>query len=435
MSYSLTDSERAALTRVQERGAAPESRHARIILMSANGSPVSDIAAAVSLSTRQVHYWRRKWREQGLALFADDITGASGVQAAAEPAPEVIAPESEIEDAPEAEPESEAAPEMVEPRLPLILADRVGMLPDDPMAEAGRKALFFHFERMLLNEPGSRLGEDIEAVHDMRVATRRMRSAMRLFKPFFKRGTLKPFRRELRQTARVLGDVRDLDVFIEKAQCFASDNPDVTLDPLFGIWEKSRRKARRALIAHLDSKGFARFVRQFHAFLTTPGEGAKKISDQGVTAFRVRHIAPRLIYEHYEQVRAYDTVIEGAPVAVLHALRIDFKRLRYTLEFFEEVLGPDARDVIKEVKVMQDHLGDLHDTEVVLEVLRDIIDRHNARYSGIPLFMRPDFSGVAAYAVAKEAEQQQLIETFPAVWARFNRDEMRQKLALAVAVL
>ena len=95
--------------------------------------------------------------------------------------------------------------------------------------------------------------------------------------------------------------------------------------------------------------------------------------------YQVRHIAPRLIYEHYERVRAYETVLDGAPISTLHALRIDFKRFRYTLEFFEEVLGPEIKSVIKETKIMQDHLGDLNDTQVAGDMLREIIDESPAR--------------------------------------------------------
>lgn len=65
-----------------------------------------------------------------------------------------------------------------------------GVLPDDPMSEAGRKVLRFHFGRMLEHEPGTRLGDDIEELHDMRVATRRMRSAFRVFTSYFDRDAL-----------------------------------------------------------------------------------------------------------------------------------------------------------------------------------------------------------------------------------------------------
>jgi CHAD domain-containing protein len=414
MSHSLTEEQRAIVAYYRDHGTESESRRAQIILMHLEDASTQHIAAAVSLSTSQVRHWRREWEKRGIDIFP--------------PLPD----ENDVYETEQAEPR----PGVDTPRLVLDLRDTVGMLPDDPMAEAGRKALFFNFERMLLHEPGSRLGEDIEAVHDMRVATRRMRSAFRLFAPFFKATTIKPFRQELRHIAGVLGTVRDLEVFLEKAQRFADSTPDTDLTPLMQAWTKRLDKARDALIEELDSKRFARFVNRFYAFLITPGKGAVPLPEPGdAVAYQVRHVAPRLIYEHYERVRAYEPVLEDAPVGTLHALRIDFKRLRYAVEFFEEVLGPEAKSFIKEIKTMQDHLGDLNDAEVAGGVLRDFVDRHNAQHSGTPLFMRPDISGVVVYAAATEAERQRLLDTFPAAWAAFTREDVRRDLALAVAVL
>ncbi|MBN2305093.1 MAG: CHAD domain-containing protein [Anaerolineae bacterium] len=471
MSYTLTDAERHALQTVRESGTPAEIRRAQIILMSADDTPTAEIAAAVELSAGQVRRWRREWQERGLGIFPDldapaDSLDASEAVVAAIIDDEFTALESAFDDvvaaveepgdgdlesalddafdtdeasAEESEPEPEPAPEPVPgvdvPRLPLDLRESVGILPGDAMAEAGRKALFFHFERMLKHEPGSRLGVDIEAVHDMRVATRRMRSAFRLFKPFYKKGVIHPYLDGLRRVGDALGEVRDLDVAIEKAGRFQADHPDLTLDPLLTAWNKRRSKARRTLITRLDSKDFARFVDKFHTFLTTPGKGAKPIPSDAVSAYQVRHIAPRLIYAHYEQVRAYDTVLDGAPIETLHALRIDFKRFRYALEFFADVLGPEARQVIEDVKIMQDHLGDLNDACVAADALRDFVDAHHVRYSGVPLFMRPDISGVLAYAAAQQDEQRRLLDTFPAAWEHFNRARLRRDLALAVAAL
>jgi CHAD domain-containing protein len=106
-------------------------------------------------------------------------------------------------------------------------------------------------------------------------------------------------------------------------------------------------------------------------------------------------------------------------------LRIDFKRFRYALEIFEEVLGPEIKNVIKDTKIMQDHLGDLNDTRVAGEVLQGITTDYQQQYSGVPVFLRPDLGGVATYAAAQQAEQQRLMEAFPAVWANFNRDAVR----------
>ena len=413
----ISDQDRAVLIHFQTHGTPAESRRARIVLMRAEGASTADIAAAVALSASRVRHWTRAWNQQGLDIFPDQTGNDNAPQADAEEAAAAPVPGVDM------------------PRLPLELRDTVGMSPDDPMAEAGRKALFFHFERMLLNEPVSRLGEDIEGVHDMRVATRRMRSALGLFGPFFDEKTIEPFRRDLRTIAGALGTVRDLDVFKEKAERFMADHPDADLTPLLDGWEQRYAKARRKLIATLDKGKYARFVDRFHEFLITPGAGALASEPGDVAAYQVRHVAPRLIYEHYEQVRAYETVAGNGAISTLHALRIDFKRLRYTLEFFEEVLGSEARGVINEIKTMQDHLGDLNDADVAETMLREFVDHHNQAYSGVPLVMRPDISGVLAYAAAKDEEKRRLLDTFPKAWAHFNRDKVRRDLALAVSVL
>ena len=92
-----------------------------------------------------------------------------------------------------------------------------GITRDDTMAEAARKTLRYHFHQMLDNEAETRLGEDIEALHDMRVATRRMRTAFRVFADFLDADATAPYRKSLKRVGRALGEVRDLDVFRGKA--------------------------------------------------------------------------------------------------------------------------------------------------------------------------------------------------------------------------
>ena len=422
MVYQLTDAERAALATIHADGSPSEARRAAIILLSSDGQSPSAIAPDVGLSVSAVYYWRREWSQRRLGIFHEPVP------------PEGTSTQSG--EGPANPPEPEEQPGVNAPRLPLELRDTVGMLPDDSMAEAGRKALHFHFERMLCNEPIARLGEDIEGVHDMRVATRRMRSAFRLFAPFFDPEAINPLVRGLRRTAAALGEVRDLDVFREKAERFASKKPGADLTPLFTTWQVDYDTARGALIAALNDRRFARFVERLHAFVTTPGAGSLAVQrGDGIEAYQVRHVAPRLIYEHYERVRAYETLVDTAPIATLHALRIDFKRLRYAMEFFEEVLGPEAKLVIKEIKTLQDHLGDLNDTSVAAQVLDDFITAQQNAHSGVPQFLRPDISGVLAYADFQAVEQRRLLDTFPEAWASFNREEVRRSLALAVAVL
>ena len=329
------------------------------------------------------------------------------------------------------QPEEVVEPEAAPPRKRLKAP---GILPDDPMSEAGRKVLRFHFERMLEHEPGTRLGEDIEELHDMRVATRRMRSAFRVFSPYFDPDVLKPFLKGLKRTGGALGSVRDLDVFMEKAQRYLDGLPEEgrsSLDPLLANWQEEREAARAQMLAYLDGKKYQQFTRDFGEFLLTEGAGALPVPADKPLPHRVCHLVPTLIYGRYQVVRGYETVVEDAAIETLHALRIDCKRLRYSLEFFREVLGPEAEDVIREVVIIQDHLGNLHDADVACGLLVGFLDG----WAKAEQRERINVSGVASYLVAKQNELRELIESFPEAWQHFNRSEVRRKLALAVSVL
>jgi hypothetical protein len=143
--------------------------------------------------------------------------------------------------------------------------------PTDTLAEAGRKVMRQHFVAMLKQEEDTRHGEDIEALHDMRVATRRMRASFEVFGNAFEAKALKPHLKGLRATGRFLGRVRDLDVFMEKAQRYLDELPQYAphgLDSLLQSWQAQREKARAAMLAYLDSKEYQNFKDAFVAFIT-----------------------------------------------------------------------------------------------------------------------------------------------------------------------
>ena len=171
----------------------------------------------------------------------------------------------------------------------------------------------------------------------------------------------------------------------------------------------------------------------FQAFLTTPGAGALPIAAGVPAPYQVRHVAPRLIFTRYEAVRAYEPILDGAPLTTYHALRIDFKRLRYELEFFREVLGPETPDLIKTTVAMQDLLGALQDAYVAEGLIGEFLAAQKAkrkkRYAG------GELADVEAYLETQRAAQQTLVQEFPALWAEIIGLDFRRALALAVAAL
>ena len=405
-----------------------EQRRAKILLLYDAGKSTTEIAEAVGLSEHSVQHWRREFVKQGVDIFS----GTEDVEK------EIAEPkDSEVAEAtsPQKEKTPKSAP--VQERYPGV-RKKAGIKADDSMAEAGRKNLLFHFSRMVAHEKGTRLGEDIEELHDMRVATRRMRAAFEVFSPYFRPKVVKAHLKGLRATGRALGRVRDLDVFMEKAQHYLEPLPELErtgLNPLLSAWGEERAADRKLMLAHLDSESYQTFKHDFNEFVSTPGAGVRSSAEEQANPTLVRELVPVLIYTRLAAVRAYEKIVPNAAIEQLHALRIEFKKLRYTVEYFREVLGEGANEVIEDIKGLQDHLGDLNDADVACQILREFIESWEERQIDLPLQERKNPEPVVAYLAAKHAERHRLMITFPEAWVHFNRPELRKNLALAISVL
>lgn len=297
--------------------------------------------------------------------------------------------------------------------------------PDDLMAEAGRKILLAEFVKMLQNEAGSRTGEDIENVHDMRVAIRKMRSLFRLLATYYKRNTISPYKTELRHLAWTLGAVRDLDVLIEDIRAYqvklkAAKQADLqqAIDEL----DRQRQTARVELVELLDSRLYRRLIKDYSKFLLTEGEGAKPLPKDQVMPSQVRHILPVIIYDRLAAVRAYNDILAEADSPTLHELRIEFKQLRYTLSLFGDVLGPQASEYVEEIKKLQDCLGHLNNAVVARAYLNDFLNDN-------PVKALVDYIG------SLESKESALKGQLGELWAQFNTRKVQQKLSSAVLAL
>ena len=222
----------------------------------------------------------------------------------------------------------------------------------------------------LTHEPGTRIGEDPEELHDMRVATRRMRAAMKIFEVALP-ARARSFRDTLKWVAGALGEVRDLDVQLDNLETWISDaaaEDQQPLEALRGVLEEQRAKARKAMLRTLDSRRYARFVASFGSFLQ------KGPSRRAVGARRpVLEAAPDLVRKPYRKVRKLgDPLNDESSGEEYHELRKKGKRLRYALEFFSEVYGEPTKEWVKPLKDLQDVLGDHQDAEVATSHLREL---------------------------------------------------------------
>src|SRR5580765_2369012 len=208
-----------------------------------------------------------------------------------------------------------------------IEAERFGTTEIDPAMPIGAVALAVlrrHFSMMLAKEPGTRLGDDIEELHDMRVATRRLRAALSLFADALPSGA-DAAREEIGWVGQSLGAVRDLDVQIVQLDTWrnALDEADRdALTALRSLLHEQRDAARADMLEMLDSRRYAAFVSRFGRTLR-----ARHLARSGPASRPARALAPDLIESRFRSVRkAAARIGPASPAADYHRLRIRGKR-------------------------------------------------------------------------------------------------------------
>ncbi len=332
---------------------------------------------------------------------------------------------------PPPEPEARASGGEAPARPALVVGKTPGVTRDDLLAEAGRKVLRFHLARMLAREEGTRTGLRIEDLHAMRVATRRMRAAWRVFGDGFRLDRTRRMRGRLRELAARLGAVRDLDVLIEAAQAHQatlSEAEAAAFGPLLLAWSDDREVARLLLLRELDSPAYARLVDEYRIFVSAEG-AAVRTPASPVAPHRVRDTAGSRIWLAYEQVRGYESVLRWADLETIHQLRIASKWLRYTLEFFREALGPQVDQIVPRVVALQDHLGWLHDADVTIGLTRQFLVSNAGRLGAA------ETEVIAAYLRDRERELEHLRRTIGGPWRGVNGVAFRRLLGRAVSGL
>ena len=324
------------------------------------------------------------------------------------------------------------------------LSGEIAVKPTDSMALLACRIFSYQFSCMLSHEEETIKGEEIDELHDMRVAIRRMRAATKVFETYLDSEQLEPHLKGLRRILDSLGEVRDLDVFLEKTEKYLKNLPpehEHDLDLLFVVIMEEREKARKNMLDYLDSEKYLTFKRDFLDALTSPETLVFPATNKKRDALphRVREVLPSILYARLADISAYSEWVEGPylPVERLHRLRIAAKGMRYTFEFFESVLGEDTKALIKELKTFQDHLGNLHDAVIAVDLLGSYLrtgEWRSAESEKAP--GKKKFSegteGIESYLAYREEELQMLLNTFPKAWEKIRNGNFRERIESAI---
>jgi triphosphatase len=260
-------------------------------------------------------------------------------------------------------------------------AERTAMTPTASLAEAGRSVLATHMRRLRKAVPIAEKGEDPEGIHQARVATRRLRAVLaELGGVVYDPRQVQVLRRGLRKLARTLGVVRDADVFLMALDAYAAPHDEAFragLQPLYDFVNRQRDTGRKGMFELLNSHKYVCLMDQLIAFVTIEGEGViKDGASEGVSPSQVRDFAGSMIWSRYEAVRAYEPTIASADLPTVHQLRIEVKRLRYVLDLFSDTLA-NSKALRNSCAEVQEHLGDLNDTDVAITLLNTLEAHHD----------------------------------------------------------
>ena len=224
-----------------------------------------------------------------------------------------------------------------------------------------------------IESEGRRLrdGADVDEIHDLRVATRRARTAAKIFADAVDPDELRRVRRELTRLSDRLGDVRDIDVMLETVSK-ARPTDDDGLAPLRETWKQERDDAGKRLREELETGRYGRFLQR----IADLGDPSRAVSpDDGEPPLLVRHNAPTAIWAAFGHLLAFDIDPAAPDPLRVHRMRIAAKRLRYTIEMFEDALGGDAAGLIERITALQDLAGTSHDAGVAARRARVILGR------------------------------------------------------------
>lgn len=266
------------------------------------------------------------------------------------------------------------------------------------------------------NEAGTRLGSDREALHRMRVATRRLRVAMRLFRDVLPARRTQRLRLELLWLGNVLGGIRDLDVQLEGLRYQAEDLSEgecAVIEMFRRMVEHQREILHHRLLQLLHSRRYARLVRRMEHWLfqKSPRFPRARLARCPSVA-----VAPVILRKRL--ARLLDIGGSLSPTssdASYHRVRILCKRFRYAGEFFELVYADRLVEPIAKLIQMQDTLGAHQDVVVAINLLRQVA-RHikGPREKTAPLFL-----GLSQRIYAKQIEAKKLRASFLIAFKRF----------------
>lgn len=232
--------------------------------------------------------------------------------------------------------------------------------------------------KLVATDPYVRM-DAADAVHQMRVATRRLRSALATFRSLFAEGSVEPLRAELKWLGEVLGRARDAEVMRLRLRQDAEAQPaELIVGPVLRRIDlelkQEYKEAHQAVVEALDGERYLELVTALEAFVADPPFAER-------ASLPAKDEVAKLVRKSYRRVERAAAVVDGTETASgdavghdhpLHEVRKAAKRARYAAESVQPVVGKPAKQLADAMEDIQETLGDHQDSVVERVWLRDL---------------------------------------------------------------
>ncbi len=286
-------------------------------------------------------------------------------------------------------------------------------LPPHATMEDGLSAVIGNgLDQLLGNLPALGQPHDPEPVHQMRVAVRRLRTALALFEPFLESESTQRFEDGLRRFGRVLGAGRDWDVFVTQTlPCAQEEGLDAAWLGLLAVpAEEARREAYQGAQRLVESADFTGFILALAgwtegALWQPPGSELGKLPNT-----KLGDLAPELLGRLEKKVQKRGRTLETASAESLHALRKMLKKLRYACGYLAGLYPEDeVKKYRKHCKEVLDVLGAFNDAVTADLMVGTVADWGDTR-------LAPAVGILARWAAQRREEA---VARLPKAWKRF----------------
>ena len=238
--------------------------------------------------------------------------------------------------------------------------------PHDAAGSAARSTIAFYF-RALAEQVAAAQNGEVEPIHQVRVASRRLRAAVRLFSPYIQPIKPRDIEERLKWIGAQAGAVREFDMLEKLSRRTTRKlDPEIVkeLDPIWEEFKERRKEAAEHLAKTLNSPRYKSLAKQL--------SGRIEITAEGDVAFAA--VAPKLISPMLKSaIKAGEKLGDDPAPDSLHRLRKRSKNARYALEMMMGLGGKALRQELKRLEDLQEVLGDYHDAAVAVDWMKNFV--------------------------------------------------------------